>query len=141
MPPSRSNPMSNQSNADNQRNFQGSITASDIEAKEDNDERVSLPRETFHSTAPRNQPNRQDRSTHLNPYDTRARESKLGSETKVKTQVVPEMKLNRIILGLREMLSRFTISDGMYVELAIIVRRDYRTNGERVQAVQQKLSQ
>ncbi|GAB5355127.1 hypothetical protein AAMO2058_000179400 [Amorphochlora amoebiformis] len=85
-------------------------------------------------TIARNRQCQQD--AHLAALPNEANEAKLGLEAKV-----PDIKINRIIRGLREMLSRFTISEEMYVELAIIVGRDYRTNGERVQVVQRKLSQ
>eukprot|EP00954_Amorphochlora_amoebiformis_P018756 1328218-Amorphochlora_amoeboformis.AAC.1 len=49
--------------------------------------------------------------------------------------------MNRIIVGLREMLYRFTVSENMYVELAAVVERDYPTNRDRVEAVQRILSQ
>ncbi|GAB5355128.1 hypothetical protein AAMO2058_000179500 [Amorphochlora amoebiformis] len=74
--------------------------------------------------------------TPLTSKAARPNEAKVDLGTKV-----PDIKTNRIIRGLREMLSRFTISEEMYVELATIVGGYYRTNGERVQAVQRKFSQ
>eukprot|EP00954_Amorphochlora_amoebiformis_P012133 947230-Amorphochlora_amoeboformis.AAC.1 len=59
--------------------------------------------------------------------DSETNEAKLsGSETKdkllsrseTKSEPQGENKFNRIIVGLREMLSRFTVSENMYVELA-----------------------
>ncbi|GAB5365628.1 hypothetical protein AAMO2058_001074300 [Amorphochlora amoebiformis] len=51
-----------------------------------------------------------------------------------------DVKINSIIVGLKKMLCRFTISETMYLELAVIVGRSYPTDRERVEAVQQKLS-
>ncbi|GAB5355121.1 hypothetical protein AAMO2058_000178800 [Amorphochlora amoebiformis] len=90
------------------------------------------PRETLNPTA-RNQQLQAART----PQAARVSESKLGSEAEVNR----EANRNRIIRGLREMLSRFTISEEMYVDLAVIVGREYRTSEDRVQAVKQKLSE
>eukprot|EP00954_Amorphochlora_amoebiformis_P010046 786591-Amorphochlora_amoeboformis.AAC.2 len=38
------------------------------------------------------------------------------------------------------MLVRFTMTDTMYTELAIVVEAKYQTNEERVEAVREKLS-
>eukprot|EP00954_Amorphochlora_amoebiformis_P030514 1394794-Amorphochlora_amoeboformis.AAC.1 len=54
---------------------------------------------------------------------------------------VPETKLNRTIQGLEQMLERFTVTREMYVELAVIISREYKTKDLQIQAVQQKLSQ
>ncbi|GAB5358844.1 hypothetical protein AAMO2058_000493900 [Amorphochlora amoebiformis] len=67
-------------------------------------------------------------------------EAKLGG-LETKSEPEGETKMNRIIVGLREMLYRFTVSENMYVELAAVVERDYPTNRDRVEAVQRILSQ
>ncbi|GAB5365626.1 hypothetical protein AAMO2058_001074100 [Amorphochlora amoebiformis] len=81
-------------------------------------------------------------ATHLQaaPESPPANETKVsGSGSRSDLQGV-DVKINRIIVGLREMLCRFTISEEMYLELAVIVRHNYPTNRERVEAVQRKLS-
>ncbi|GAB5367250.1 hypothetical protein AAMO2058_001213900 [Amorphochlora amoebiformis] len=118
--------------APNQSTGEGSPGSPEIQCEVDNAQTAASSRESFHPTA---------RNHRLTPQASRANESKMGSETKCNPQGAPEVKFNRIVLGLREMLSRFTVSEEMYVELANIVGRDYRTTGERVQAVQEKLSQ
>ncbi|GAB5360891.1 hypothetical protein AAMO2058_000666600 [Amorphochlora amoebiformis] len=67
-------------------------------------------------------------------------EAKLLSRSETKSEPQRETKMNRIIVGLREMLCRFTVSENMYVELAGVVERDYPTNRDRVDAVQRILS-
>ncbi|GAB5355123.1 hypothetical protein AAMO2058_000179000 [Amorphochlora amoebiformis] len=129
MQPSRSNPEPKQQHAARQELQNKTIAG---ETKDDGAQRVEPPRETFHPTA-RNQQLQAART----PQAARVSESKLGSETKIN----PDAKINRIIRGLREMLARFTVSEEMYVDLAVIVGREYRTTAERVQTVQRKLSQ
>ncbi|GAB5360887.1 hypothetical protein AAMO2058_000666200 [Amorphochlora amoebiformis] len=74
------------------------------------------------------------------PVQGTPNEAKLGlSETKSDSE--SEIKRTRIVVGLKEMLSRFTVSENMYVELAGVVERDYPTNRERVEAVQRILSE
>ncbi|GAB5358843.1 hypothetical protein AAMO2058_000493800 [Amorphochlora amoebiformis] len=77
-----------------------------------------------------------------NPQAVRStgNEAKLGG-LETKSEPEGETKMNRIIVGLREMLYRFTVSENMYVELAAVVERDYPTNRDRVEAVQRILSQ
>eukprot|EP00954_Amorphochlora_amoebiformis_P006104 478264-Amorphochlora_amoeboformis.AAC.1 len=44
--------------------------------------------------------------------------AKLLSRSETKSEPQGETKMNRIIVGLREMLCRFRVSENMYVELA-----------------------
>eukprot|EP00954_Amorphochlora_amoebiformis_P030503 1394775-Amorphochlora_amoeboformis.AAC.1 len=52
----------------------------------------------------------------------------------------PDAREKRIILGLRSMLLRFTMTEDMYVKLAGTIVHDYKTNKERVQAVRSVIS-
>ncbi|GAB5372291.1 hypothetical protein AAMO2058_001652500 [Amorphochlora amoebiformis] len=52
----------------------------------------------------------------------------------------PDVRVKRIILGLRSMLLRFTMTEDMYVKLAGTIVHDYKTNKERVQAVRRVIS-
>ncbi|GAB5365367.1 hypothetical protein AAMO2058_001051800 [Amorphochlora amoebiformis] len=57
----------------------------------------------------------------------------------VQHQQMPD-QLNHILPVLRSMLLRFTVTEEMYLELAGIIGRDYKTNEDRVQAVQRTIS-
>eukprot|EP00954_Amorphochlora_amoebiformis_P025740 1374943-Amorphochlora_amoeboformis.AAC.1 len=104
----------NQLLASNQENFQGSTgMTSEADTKLKSDDQGATP------------------PANLTPQASRATDSNLESET----------KFSRTKMGLRELLSRFDISEEMYVKLARIVGCNYRTSAERVQAVQQKLSE
>mmetsp|Transcript_27866 Transcript_27866/g.44328 ORF Transcript_27866/g.44328 Transcript_27866/m.44328 type:complete len:125 (-) Transcript_27866:86-460(-) len=110
--------------------------ASESRSTENKDQKATPPPRP----TPRNQ-HIQRQAARLTPEASRRNLESKFAENKCNPQAVPEMKIKRIVQGLREMLSRFTVSEEMYVELAIIVGGDYRTTGERIQAVQQKLSQ
>eukprot|EP00954_Amorphochlora_amoebiformis_P005379 424305-Amorphochlora_amoeboformis.AAC.1 len=54
---------------------------------------------------------------------------------------VPKAKVEVIIQRLQQMLIRYTATHEMFLDLAVIVGREYRSQDERVHAVEEKLLQ